>query len=74
MTQTTPPLAACIVPVTPLQQNCTLFWCTETMKGALVDPGGDLDRLKQVVAENQKLHRTASTHEQTQDHVEKQLQ
>lgn len=51
MTQTTPPLAACIVPVTPLQQNCTLFWCTETMKGALVDPGGDLDRLKQVVAE-----------------------
>ncbi|EMD82422.1 MBL fold metallo-hydrolase [Pacificimonas flava] len=51
MTQTPPPLAACIVPVTPLQQNCTLFWCTETMKGALVDPGGDLDRLKQVVAE-----------------------
>jgi hydroxyacylglutathione hydrolase len=34
-----------IVPVTPFEQNCSLLWCTETMKGALVDPGGDLDRL-----------------------------
>jgi hydroxyacylglutathione hydrolase len=41
-----PPLRAAIVPVTPLQQNCTLLWCTETMRGAFVDPGGDLDRLK----------------------------
>ncbi|MGE5722150.1 MAG: MBL fold metallo-hydrolase [Sphingomonadales bacterium] len=40
------PLKAVIVPVTPLQQNCTLLWCTRTMKGAFVDPGGDLDRLK----------------------------
>jgi hydroxyacylglutathione hydrolase len=35
-----------IVPVTPFEQNCSLVWCTKTMKGALVDPGGDLDRLK----------------------------
>jgi len=35
-----------ILPVTPLQQNCSLIWCTRTMKGALVDPGGDLDKLK----------------------------
>jgi glyoxylase-like metal-dependent hydrolase (beta-lactamase superfamily II) len=41
-----PPLKAAIVPVTPLQQNCTLLWCTETNKGAFVDPGGDLPRLK----------------------------
>lgn len=41
-----PPLRATIVPVTPLQQNCTLFWCTETNKAAFVDPGGDLPRLK----------------------------
>ena len=34
-----------IIPVTPLQQNCTLLWCSETMKGAFVDPGGDLDQL-----------------------------
>lgn len=38
-------LKAAIIPVTPLQQNCTLLWCTQTMKGAFVDPGGDLDRL-----------------------------
>ncbi len=40
-----PPKRATIVPVTPLQQNCTLFWCTQTMRGAFVDPGGDLPKL-----------------------------
>lgn len=43
---TQPPLRAAIIPVTPLQQNCTLFWCTETMTGAFVDPGGDLPKLR----------------------------
>ena len=43
---TMPPMKAAVIPVTPLQQNCTLLWCTSTMKGAFVDPGGDLDRLK----------------------------
>ncbi|MBA2921139.1 MBL fold metallo-hydrolase [Sphingomonas sp. MAH-20] len=46
-----PPLKAAIVPVTPLQQNCTLLWCTETNKGAFVDPGGDLPRLKAAAAQ-----------------------
>jgi glyoxylase-like metal-dependent hydrolase (beta-lactamase superfamily II) len=46
MTAAQPPLRAAIIPVTPLQQNCTLLWCTETMLGAFVDPGGDLDKLK----------------------------
>jgi hydroxyacylglutathione hydrolase len=41
-----PPLKAAIIPVTPLQQNCTLLWCTATNKGAFVDPGGDLPKLK----------------------------
>ena len=41
-----PPLCAAILPVTPLQQNCTLIWSTKTMRGAFVDPGGDLPRLK----------------------------
>jgi glyoxylase-like metal-dependent hydrolase (beta-lactamase superfamily II) len=40
------PLRAAIIPVTPLQQNCTLLWCTKTMRGAFTDPGGDLPRLK----------------------------
>lgn len=35
-----------IIPVTAFEQNCSLLWCTKTMRGALVDPGGDLDRLK----------------------------
>lgn len=46
----TPPMKAAIIPVTPLQQNCSLIWCTATGKAALVDPGGDLDRLKAGVA------------------------
>ncbi len=47
----TPPLRAAIVPVTPLQQNCTLLWCTATMRGAFVDPGGDLPRLRAAAAQ-----------------------
>lgn len=46
-----PPLNAVIIPVTAFQQNCTLLWCTATMRGAFVDPGGDLDKLKSVAAE-----------------------
>src|SRR3546814_8257703 len=44
-----PPLRAAVVPVTAFQQNCTLLWCTETNKAAFVDPGGDLDKLKDAV-------------------------
>lgn len=40
-----------IVPVTPYQQNCTLLWCDETLKAAVVDPGGDLHKIKQAVAD-----------------------
>ena len=46
-----PPLRATIIPVTPLQQNCTLLWCTATGKAALIDPGGDLPRLRDAVRE-----------------------
>ena len=46
MTESSSPIGAAIVPVTPLQQNCTLLWCTKTMRGAFVDPGGDLPKLK----------------------------
>ena len=46
-----PPLRAAIIPVTPLQQNCTLLWCTGTMRGAFVDPGGDLQKLKAAAAQ-----------------------
>lgn len=50
MTETEMPLRAAIVPVTPFAQNCSLLWCTRTMRGVLVDAGGDLDRLKQAIA------------------------
>ena len=42
----TPPMKAAMIPVTAFQQNCSLLWCTETNRGALVDPGGDLDAIK----------------------------
>jgi hydroxyacylglutathione hydrolase len=44
-------LKAVIVPVTPFQQNCTLLWDTETKAGAVVDPGGDLPRVRAAIAE-----------------------
>ncbi|MGE0734100.1 MAG: MBL fold metallo-hydrolase [Alphaproteobacteria bacterium] len=44
------PLKAALCPVTPFEQNCTLLWCDETMKGAAVDPGGDLDRIRDGIA------------------------
>lgn len=47
---TQPTMKAAIIPVTPLQQNCSLIWCTSTMRGALIDPGGDLPLLKDAVA------------------------
>ena len=34
-----------IVPVTAYQQNCSIIKCVETGKGALVDPGGDVERV-----------------------------
>jgi glyoxylase-like metal-dependent hydrolase (beta-lactamase superfamily II) len=56
-------LQAAIVPVTPLQQNCTLLWCAATMKGALIDPGGDLDRLKAATAHhNVSVEKILLTH------------
>ena len=47
-----PPLKAAILPVTPLQQNCTFVWCTRTMRGAFVDAGGDLPMLKAAAAKH----------------------
>jgi hydroxyacylglutathione hydrolase len=39
------PIRAMIAPVTPLQQNCTIVWCTRTLKAAIIDPGGEVERL-----------------------------
>lgn len=45
-------LQLAIVPVTPFEQNCSLLMCTSTRKGAVVDPGGDLDRILAAVDEH----------------------
>jgi glyoxylase-like metal-dependent hydrolase (beta-lactamase superfamily II) len=43
-------LQAIIVPVTPFQQNCTILFDAETKKGVVIDPGGDLERIKEAIA------------------------
>ncbi len=37
------------IPVTPFAQNCSLLWCEDTREAALVDPGGELPRLREAV-------------------------
>ncbi|HCP00490.1 MAG TPA: hypothetical protein DIT35_03275, partial [Rhodospirillaceae bacterium] len=39
-----------IIPVTAFQQNCSLLWCTETNMAAVVDPGGEIDRINTAIA------------------------
>lgn len=34
-----------VLPVTPYQQNCSLVWCEATRQAALIDPGGEAERL-----------------------------
>ena len=41
-----------IIPVTPFQQNCSLLWCEETHRAAVVDPGGDTARILKAVEES----------------------
>ncbi|MFN3869694.1 MAG: MBL fold metallo-hydrolase [Hyphomicrobiaceae bacterium] len=56
-------LKAAIVTVTPFQQNCTLIWDDETKAGAVIDPGGDLDRINEAIAKlNFKPERIILTH------------
>ena len=38
-----------IIPVTPFEQNCSVLWCDETLRAAVVDPGGDIARILGVV-------------------------
>ncbi|WP_323845561.1 MBL fold metallo-hydrolase [Microbulbifer magnicolonia] len=57
------------VPVTPFQQNCTLLWCDDSRRAAVVDPGGDLDRILAAVEERGlQLEKILLTHGHL-DHV-----
>jgi hydroxyacylglutathione hydrolase len=56
-------LKAVVVPVTPFVQNCSVIWCDRTGKGAVIDPGGDLDRiLGQVEEHGVTLEKILLTH------------
>lgn len=44
-----PGLKAAIVPVTPFQQNCSIVWDEATKLGAVIDPGGDVERILEAV-------------------------
>lgn len=45
-------LQAGIIPVTPLQQNCTVLFDPDTKRGVVVDPGGDVELIRQALADN----------------------
>ena len=40
------PLKVTVVPVTPIQQNCSIVACTATNRAAIVDPGGDVANIR----------------------------
>lgn len=58
-----------IIPVTPFQQNCTLIWCEQSRKAAVIDPGGDVDRILQAIQEEGvELEKILLTHAHV-DHI-----
>jgi glyoxylase-like metal-dependent hydrolase (beta-lactamase superfamily II) len=44
-------LKAAIIPVTPFQQNCALLWEETTGRGVVIDPGGEVERIRQALAD-----------------------
>ncbi|MFB3087152.1 MAG: hypothetical protein ACE10E_02375 [Acidiferrobacterales bacterium] len=44
-----------VVPVTPFSQNCTLLWCEEKRRAAIVDPGGEIERILEAADQAHKL-------------------
>lgn len=40
-----------IIPVTAFEQNCSVLWCDQTQEAAVVDPGGNLERILAMVDE-----------------------
>lgn len=44
-------LRLAVVPVTPLQQNCSIVFDEATKRAAVIDPGGEVPRLMAAIAE-----------------------
>jgi len=52
-----------IIPVTPFQQNCSLIWSESSGQAALIDPGGEPERLMaEVQRRDLQLERILLTH------------
>ena len=43
-------LRTAVVPVTPLEQNCTLVWDEASRQAVVIDPGGDAERIAAAIA------------------------
>ena len=57
------PLAAGIIPVTAFMQKCTLLWNSESKVGAVVDPGGDIARIRSAIdSEALEIEKILITH------------
>lgn len=56
-------LKMAIVPVTPFQQNCSIAFCDVEKSAAIIDPGGDTDRIKSALTSQQlTVERILITH------------
>lgn len=44
-------LQGIIVPVTSFQQNCTILFDGDSKRGVVIDPGGDVERLQEAIAD-----------------------
>jgi hydroxyacylglutathione hydrolase len=56
-------MKALILPVTPLQQNCSIIWEDESLRAAVVDPGGEVERIMaEIQRRNLKLDKILLTH------------
>ncbi len=45
-------LGAGIIPVTPFQQNCTILFDDADRSGVVIDPGGEVDKIRAALDEN----------------------
>ena len=62
-------MKALVIPVTPFVQNCTVLYCEETKEAAVVDPGGEVDRIIDAATEESlKIVKVLVTHAHI-DHV-----
>jgi hydroxyacylglutathione hydrolase len=56
-----------LIPVTPFQQNCSVVVCESTRRAAIVDPGGDVER---IISEVEQLNVTVDKVLLTHGHLD----